>query len=107
MEIKISGLDKLEKDLKEIQKKARNLQGEHQVSFGELFTDAFMKKYSNFLSFEEFLQSSGFKVETAEDFEAIPDDEFDKYVKENTKFTCWQDMLHKATSEYALTQLGL
>ena len=73
--IKIKGLDKLEKQLKQMQKGAKELSRTKQVSFSELFTTSFMKKYTSFSSMDELLNAGGFKVESQEDFEAIPDTE--------------------------------
>ena len=77
--IKIKGLDKLEKQLKQMQKGAKELSRTKQVSFSELFTTSFMKKYTSFSSMDELLNAGGFKVESQEDFEAIPDTELDRH----------------------------
>lgn len=105
--IKITGLDKLEKQLKQMQKGAKELSRTKNVSFGELFTPSFMRKYTSFSSMDELLNAGGFKVESQEDFENIPDNEFDKHIAANTKFKNWEDMLSEATSQYAARKLGL
>ena len=104
--IKIKGLDKLEKQLKQMQKGAKELSRTKQVSFGELFTTSFMKKYTSFSTMDELLNVGGFKVESQEDFEAIPDTEFDKHIAATTKFKTWEDMLSEATTQYAARKLG-
>lgn len=103
---KITGFDKLEKQLKQMEKGAKELSKTKHVSFGELFPASFMRKYTSFSSMDELLDASSFKSETQEDFEAIPDDEFDKYIAANTKFKTWEDMLGEATSQYAAKKLG-
>lgn len=105
--IKIKGLDKLEKQLKQMQKGARELERTKQVSFSELFTASFMRKYTSFSTMDELLKAGGFNVESQEDFEAIPDAEFDKHIAATTKFKCWKDMLSEATTQYAAKKLGL
>lgn len=106
MSLKITGLDKLEKQLKQMQKGVKELEKTKSVSFGELFTSSFMRKNTQFSSIDELLQSGGFHVESQEDFEAIPDAELDKYIATVTKFKNWEDMLGEATSQYALRKLG-
>lgn len=105
--MKITGLDKLQKQLKQMEKGAKELERTKQVAFTELFTPLFMRKYTSFSSFDEFLQSGGFKDDSQEEFEAIPDEPFDSHVANVTTFTDWQDMLGKATELYALKKLGL
>ncbi len=104
--IKIKGLDKLEKQLKQMQKGAKELSRTKQVSFSELFTTSFMKKYTSFSSMDELLNAGGFKVESQEDFEAIPDTELDRHIADTTKFKNWKDMLNEATTQYAAKKLG-
>ena len=103
---KIQGFDKLEKELKQLQKNAKKLSNTKQVSFKELFPNSFMKKYTSFSSMEELLDKSGFDVKSTEDFKAIPEDLFDKYISSNTKFKSWEEMLEKATSQYSIKKLG-
>lgn len=105
--IKITGLDKLQKQLKQMEKGAKELERTKQVSFTELFTPSFMRKYTHFSSFDEFLQSGGFKADSQEEFEAIPDEPFDRHVATVTTFSNWEDMLGKATELYTLKKLGL
>ena len=105
--IKITGLDKLEKQLKQMEKGARELERTKQVSFSELFTPSFMKKYTPFSSFDELLQSGGFKADSQEEFEAIPDVLFDNHIAAVTRLKNWEEMLGEATEQYALKKLGL
>lgn len=104
--MKITGLDKLEKQLKQMKKGAKELSQTKNISFEELFPTSFMRKYTSFSSMDELLDASGFKVESQEDFEAIPENEFDKHIATNTKFKNWEDMLGEATSQYAAKKLG-
>ena len=103
---KITGLDKLEKQLKQMKKGAKELSQTNQVPFDELFTDSFMRKYTAFSSIDELLDAGGFKVESSEDFESIPDAELDKHIASNTNFKSWEDMLGEAVSLFAAKKLG-
>lgn len=102
---KIQGLDEFQKNLKELSKRAENLHGEHKVSFDELFTKDFVMKYSNFSSFDELLEAGNFIVNSEEDFEAIPDDEFDNHINSVTNFPNWESMLAKASEIWTTKQL--
>lgn len=106
MGFKIKGFDDLEKQLKRMERAAKDLENTHSVSFDELFLNSFMRKYTNFSNFDQFLSSGNFIVNSQEDFEAIPDNEIDLHVSKTTKFSSWEDMLGKATEEYALKKLG-
>ena len=106
MSFKITGLDDLQKNLQNLADKAEGLSGEHQVSFEDLFVEDFMKSNTKFASFNGLLDESPFTVDTPEDFEAIPDAEFDTYVAEVTEFESWEDMLEEASTQYAARQLG-
>jgi len=106
MGIKVTGLDKLEKQLSDMSKAAEKLSRQTSVPFSELFTYQFMRKYTNFSNIDELFVAGGFSVSSQEDFEAIPDEEFDVHVRACTKFKSFQDMLDTAGSEYVTSQLG-
>jgi len=110
MSIKIDGLDgldDLQKQLKKIEKSARELSGTKQISFSELFKPSFMRKYTPFSSMDDLLEAGGFNAESQEDFEAIPDSELDKHIATTTKFKNWNDMLYEATTQYVTQKLDL
>lgn len=103
MKIKVTNnFDKVAKDL---EKKAKAINGP--VSFATLFNSSFMAKYTNLKAFEELLSLGGYIVNSKEDFEAIPEDEFDKLISENTKFSSWEEMYTKAAEEYVVSKLNL
>lgn len=105
--MKITGLDQLQKKLKQMEKGAKELEHTKQVPFNQLFTPAFMRKYTSFSSMDELLAAGKFNANSQEAFEAIPDEALDKHVKATTKFKDWEEMLGEATSQYALKKLGL
>ena len=51
------------------------------------------------------LDASGFKVESAEDFAAIPDEEWDAFVSKNTSYSSWEEMQKGAAKDYTKRQL--
>lgn len=107
MSIKIEGLNEVIGKLQELQSRARRLDGTHQVPAGELFSHEFMRRNSRFGSFDEMLAASGFHVETTEDFAAIPDQEWDAFVRASTSFPDWKAMQEAAATEWAGRKLGL
>lgn len=107
MGIKLEGFDELQKKLNQLQKSAKELENTKFIPFDELFTKPFMKKYSNFLTFDELLEAGNFTVSSQEDFESIPDELLDKHISKSTHFSTWQSMLDKATELYISNKLGL
>ncbi len=78
----------------------------YNISFNMLFSDKFMRKYTNFNSYKDMVNKSGYKLETIEDFEKIPDIELDLFVKENFSFNSWEDMIQEAVNNHFAEQLG-
>src|SRR5262245_2353208 len=93
--------------LNDLARNAERVDGKHSVPFNELFTDEFMMLNTEFQSMELMLSASGFKVERQEDFAAIPDDQWDAFVREHTRFGSWKDMSAAAGNEWVSRQLGL
>lgn len=106
MSIKFSGFDKLEKDLKKLQKSAEELEKTTEVPFSELFNKSFMKKYTSFNSFSEFLEAGKFNVTSQTDFENIPNDKFNQHISKTTKFSNWNEMLNEAGNQYVCEKLN-
>jgi hypothetical protein len=105
--MKINGLDKLQKNLNELATKVKNLNGKHNVPLSELLNDSFISSCSSFSNLDDLFKTSGFKVESQEDFDAIPDDEWDSFISSNTSFNNWQDMLQAAAAEWTKKRIGL
>lgn len=103
--IEFDGFDKLSKKLNELKESAESIQGT-QVPLGELLTPGFLAKHTRFLSEDEMFEASGFNVETAEDFEKIPDDEWNNFIEQNTPFATWSDMLSAAAAEWTRKKLS-
>ncbi|WP_414842153.1 hypothetical protein [Enterococcus saccharolyticus] len=106
MSFKITGLDKLQKELSNMSKAAEELNGTHEVPLYELFTDNFISENSKFSTAEEFFSTDDIDFDNQEAFEALPDEVIDKYISENTDFDTWSDMLTSAGKQYALKKLG-
>lgn len=101
------GFDEAIEELEELGRRAEALGGENKVSPAELFPPGFMRRHTDFESFEAMLESSPWKVESGEDFITIPDGEWDDYVAANTRFDTWQKMQETAMAKWSERQLGL
>jgi hypothetical protein len=97
--LEMHGFDELQKKL-EAASKIKDT-----VSFGELFTESFMRKHSKFSDIEELIKSGGYSTD-ADEFKKIPDDEFDKFIKSSTDFDSWKDMQQSAANEWMAKKLG-
>ena len=74
--------------------------GQCDVPLSELLNDSFVSHHSSFSSLDELMEASEFKIESQEDFEAIPDNEWDEFIKRNTSFNSWIDMLNDACEQW-------
>jgi hypothetical protein len=70
------------------------------VPLKEIFTESFMKKYTNVSTFEEFLSLGGLTIESSDDLDAVPVSELDTLTLEHTKFGTWAEMHSKAAQMY-------
>jgi hypothetical protein len=100
MGIKITGLDELQRQLKELQHRAESLSGTHDVPISQLLTSEFMLLNTDFESVELMFRASGYKIESQEDLAAIPDEPWESFVRSRTRFGTWQEMLAAAAKEY-------
>ncbi|MGV3518725.1 hypothetical protein [Luteitalea sp.] len=103
--IRITGLDEMQRRLNDIQRRAENLSGS--VSFDELFPPEFMREHTDFTEIGEFIEASGYEVNSTEDFKRIPDAEWDAHVAARTTFRSWEEMQRQAGQEYVARRLGL
>ncbi len=88
-----TGFDKLKNNMEE-------LKGEREVKMNDLFTSDFMLKCSSYSSLDEMISASNFTVESEEDFKAIPDDEWDEFISNNTSYESWEQMQKEAAVNY-------
>lgn len=87
-----NNVDKLIKNLEEVE-------STKQLSFTELFTPTFLSECSSFTSLEDLFEKSGFKVESPEDFKKIPNEEWERFIVENTSYESWLDMQKDAATK--------
>jgi hypothetical protein len=105
--LKIIGLDEFQRKLNDFAQRAATLSGTQNIPLPELLTPDFLRGCSHFESADALFAASGFKVDTPEDFAAIPDAAWDDFICANTTFAAWDEMLGKAGGEWAARRLDL
>lgn len=106
LKIHDKGLKNFRRKLKDLELRGNSIKGENPVPFTELFPTLFMEKYTNFLAIKVMLNKSPFKIDTEEDFVAIDESLWDKFICDNTRFTTWEEMLQTAATEWTAKKLG-
>ncbi|WP_147369776.1 hypothetical protein [Bombilactobacillus bombi] len=102
--MELNGFDELSEKLNKLQENAEKLSKNNSIEFDKLFTKSFMTTHTSFSSIDELLKSAG--IHNNEEFEKYPSDKFDLFIKSNTNFNSWDDMLDSATSLFVKNQLG-
>jgi hypothetical protein len=92
--------------LEKLKEGLTKLKSTHEVCFDELFNVRFMTKYTEFVTIEDMFGASEFQLESNEDFDLIPEEELDEFVRSHTRFSNWREMLDKAGEEYVFRKLG-
>lgn len=70
-----------------------------------LFSPQFMRKYTNFKSFSEFIKQCDLFNDSIENISkdaiaTLPDRKINRYVKKHTRFSTWNQMFEKAVEWY-------
>jgi hypothetical protein len=107
MSVTVTGLKELERKLKDIGDRAQKLQGTTDTPLSELLTAEFLKTCSRFSSLNELFNASGFVITDADDFKAVPDGQWNEFIKQNTSFANWNELLSAAAKDWTKDQLGL
>lgn len=103
----LEGFDDLSRKLNDLSDRAKELDGKHNVPLPDLLPPTFLSDCSRFSSADELFEARGFKIESAEDFTAIPDDQWNAFIQGNTRYANWDEMLSAAGAAWMATQLGL
>jgi len=96
----IKGLDKLQRQLDELQRKVEKASGTREVPIDELLTPDFMLRFTNFASAQAMFDESGLDFETQAEFDALPADQLDAFIAANTQFDTWDELIAAAGTEY-------
>ena len=106
MGFEVKGLRELERNLKRMERSVRAIDGTNHVPVTEMFPPAFMRRHTDVGTFEELIEVGGFTVDSAEDFAAIPDAEWDAHIARVTRFPNWEAMLKKGGTEWVTRKIG-
>ncbi|MEI7012838.1 hypothetical protein [Leptospira licerasiae] len=100
--MKFEGLDKFQKQLKDLEKNIKKLGGTHTVPTSELYSPKFMRSNTKHSSIEEMVKSSGSEFKTQNDLDSLSENpEWDSFVSQNSQFSNWEAMQAAAGKEYA------
>lgn len=97
VDINLSSLEKLSKNLKSVS-------GTYTYKMNKVLTDNFIRTNSKYVTLNDFLLACG--IHNDDEFKAFPDNKMDDFVRVNTHFSSWKEMLTQASIENAKKQLG-
>src|SRR5690349_12442448 len=100
MKIKITGLDELQRELERLQHAADSISGTQSIPVTTLLSSEFMLLNTDFESVQAMFDASGFTINSQADFDAIPEEEWDSFIRQHTRFGSWSEMLAVAGEEY-------
>ncbi|GEM_PF-2898680 len=66
------------------------------IKLDEVLTDAFIKNNTTLNTVKEFIEKSGFDVSSIVDFDKLPLDKLDSFVRSISQFGSWKELLAKA-----------
>ena len=101
------GFSDLSKKLGQLADNARALGDTKSASLTDILNPKFISGHTRFQTADEFFEASGFKLESQADFEAIPEDRLDAFVRSVSSFSSWREMLNTAGAAWAKKKLGL
>lgn len=105
MDLESWSVDEIMDDLDALTEEGRVMLESRHLPIEELFPQKFMQDYTEFDSILELFDASGFHLESPEDFDQVPDDQWDAFIDSYTDFTDWGEMLQTAMEEWVEWQL--
>lgn len=89
-------MDELIKQLETLRDNVQDITSIDTIILSDLFTDEFIKKHTDFTSFDAFFEHLGI---TQEIYDNTPNSELDVLIKENTNFDSWETFHDLAIEE--------
>lgn len=96
----------VQRQLAELEQRARALHGQLQVPLGELVTPAFLATHTDCATLDELFVRGGITFTSQADFEQIPDHALDQVVAAHSHFHSWAELVKSAGQEWMARQLG-
>ena len=94
-------------ELDKLKRKAKKLHGEQDIPYDVLFSTSFMKRYTPYSTKIELFEAGGFKFDSNEEFENLPEEKLDQHVSKSTNFNSWSEMLNKAGEHWLAKEIGV
>lgn len=91
--------------MKQLEKNYAELAATTEVRLIDKMPPAFVSAHSSFADLDALFKGSGFKIDTLDDFAAIPDEDWEAFIKANTDFESWSEMQLVAHREYIKAKL--
>lgn len=76
------------------------------VPMSELLTPEFVSRNTRFANADEMIRASGLRIESAGDFDALPNDEWNDFIRSESHYTSWKAMTRVASGEWMWRRLG-
>jgi len=106
MSVKLTGLEQFQRQIAELEHQVDAVSREQSIPLSELLNSDFLAACSTLSSVDEMFERSGFKVESEDDFAAIPDDDWEAFIRANTSYFSWKEMLEAAGVAWTKAKLG-
>lgn len=100
----IEGLDELQKELDRLEERISEISGEKEIPLVDLFPPSFMRDHTAHSDIDSFTEASGLftnGLSPEEVAEIVSSDKWDEWVRAQTAFEGWMEMLAKAKVVYA------
>jgi hypothetical protein len=107
MVIEIKGLGELQEKFSDLSNRLEDLNGTHNIPINDLLTPVFLSGCSAFESADQLFAMSGYELNSQDDFNAIPEEDWVRYINKNTSFTGWQEMLQAAAAMWVKNRMGI
>ncbi len=101
--MELKGLDEFKKRLNRMTENAKRIEGEHSVSYVDLFNDSFIMKNTFLDTSEEFFNR--LNLEVGESIAKASEEELDIFAQSVSNFESWKELRGKAVSEYTLRKI--
>jgi hypothetical protein len=105
MKFKLEGADGVLRKFADMSKRAGEINGS-EVALTEIFTPKFLSTCSKFTSTQEMFTAAGFSGLSQVDYDAMPREDLDAFVRSNTSYDSWEAMYGAAGAEYIRTKIG-
>lgn len=85
--------------------KAEAVQEKHTYSLVEILNDRFMNQHTKFSSLKEFIDKSGFDFSSEKGLDEVSSEALDAFVRQNSEFGSWEEMLEDASAELLCSKI--